>query len=110
MDDNFICSGSSDKNIIIWKKNNLNKFENYLILEGHLDSIKCLIYLNDKRIISGSQDNTIKIWLLSRKNYICSNTINEHNSCVSGLIGFNDDAFISSSYDKTIKVWISVKN
>jgi len=110
MDDNFICSGSSDKNIIIWKKNNLNKFENYLILEGHLDSVKCLIYLNDKRIISGSQDNTIKIWLLSRKNYICSNTISEHNSCVSGLIGFNDDAFISTSYDKTIKVWICVKN
>jgi WD40 repeat protein len=86
------------------------KFENYLILEGHLDSIKCLCILKDRRIISGSQDNIIKIWLFSRKGYICTNTINEHNASVSALININDEAFISSSYDKSIKIWIAVKN
>ena len=109
LNDNYICSGSSDKNIIIWKKNASSKFEKYLILEGHLEAVKCLIYFKDKRIISGSQDNIIKIWLLSRNNYICSHTICEHKSCVSGLVNFNNEAFISCSYDKTIKIWVYVK-
>ena len=55
-------------------------------------------------------DSTIKIWLLSRDNYICSFTIFEHNLNVSGLISINDYVFISSSYDKSIKVWIENNN
>ena len=89
------------------KKNKSLKYENYLILKGHSDAIKSLCFLKDKRIISGSDDCTIKIWLLSRNGYICNHTFNEHNSTISGLIGINDDLFISGSYDKSIKVWFS---
>ena len=50
IDNENFCSGSSDNNIIIWKKNSSSKYENYCILEGHTNSIKCLAYLKDKRI------------------------------------------------------------
>ena len=34
----------------------------YKILKGHTDAVQCLIELNDQQILTGSRDNTMKVW------------------------------------------------
>ena len=31
-------------------------------LKGHTSCVNCLVYIDDNRLVSGSSDNTIKIW------------------------------------------------
>jgi WD40 repeat protein len=62
--DDLYASGSQNNEIIIW---NLSNPINFFSPKdsGHTDSIECLAVSNDKRtLISGSFDNTIKLWSL----------------------------------------------
>ncbi|RNA35496.1 F-box WD repeat-containing 1A, partial [Brachionus plicatilis] len=54
-----LASGSGDKTIKIWKKNN---FELINTLNGHSNDILCLAVLKNGDLASGSQDETIRIW------------------------------------------------
>lgn len=56
----FLVSGASDRNIILW---NLNNDDDTIVLKGHEDSITCLADLQDGRnIVSCSIDQKIIIW------------------------------------------------
>ena len=110
INENKICSASSDKKIIIWERKNVNsKFQFKLQLEGHKESIRALISLNDGRIISGSVDESIRIWININDKYICSEIILDNKKGVSSLVKFNNEIFISGSWDKSIKVWVFTK-
>ncbi|CAD8060830.1 unnamed protein product [Paramecium primaurelia] len=70
--DQFI-SGSNDKQIIIWKRNQSNSWISQQKLNGHTNLI-----------VSGSCDNQIKFWL-KQNEWICSQIITDHNVGVYGL-------------------------
>ena len=72
-------------------------------LYGHTASVKSLILLNDKYIVSGSEDKLIKVWRLD--NLECVKTIDGHKDTINSIIAINDSQIISASVDKTIKVW-----
>ena len=55
----YICSASKDKTLRIW---NLQNQTTEKILMGHTDYVRCLMYLPDGRILSGSDDKTMRIW------------------------------------------------
>lgn len=58
---------------------------------------------NGKNIITGSSDETIKIWDL---NGICLKTFKGHSSKVSTIsISPDGKTIVSGSYDKMIKIW-----
>ena len=52
-------------------------------------------------IISGSDDNTIKIW----SNYKNIGELKGHTDSIRSLCKISDNLFASSSFDKTIKIW-----
>ncbi|RNA21377.1 vegetative incompatibility WD repeat [Brachionus plicatilis] len=54
-----LASGSGDKTIKIWNKNNFNLKNT---LNGHSNDILCLAVLKNGDLASGSQDETIRIW------------------------------------------------
>ena len=56
-----------------------------------------------KKIITGSTDNTIKIWNLETGE--CLKTLEDHKGWVTSILLYNDNKFISCSDDKTIKIW-----
>ena len=58
IDDNFFASGSFDNNIKIW---DFDKKKCIKTLRGHQANVICIIKYNDK-LISCSNDGTIKIW------------------------------------------------
>jgi WD40 repeat protein len=61
-----LASGSSDKNIIIWKMKPDQKWQATAILQGHEDAVTCLarLSLNDGTLLlaSCSGDRTVRIW------------------------------------------------
>ncbi|KAG2230326.1 hypothetical protein INT48_008818 [Thamnidium elegans] len=70
-------------------------------LVGHVDSVYCLQF-DDKKIITGSRDRSIKVWDLQR--YQCTHTLNGHQGSVLCL-EYNDDMIVSGSSDHTVIVW-----
>ncbi|CAD5120477.1 unnamed protein product [Dimorphilus gyrociliatus] len=73
-----------------------------LVLKGHDDHvITCLEYSGD-RIVSGSDDNTLKVW--NSKTGMCVLTLQGHTGGV-WCSQIMDNKLISGSTDRTLRVW-----
>ncbi|KAG0221636.1 hypothetical protein BGX31_009658, partial [Mortierella sp. GBA43] len=70
-------------------------------LPGHTEGIYC-IQFDDTKIVSGSRDNTIKIWDPSSGR--CLRTYTGHNASVLCL-QYDESRIVSGSSDTTIIVW-----
>lgn len=70
-------------------------------LSGHHSDVLCVTVTDDK-IISGSDDQTIKIWDLGTGELL--NTLSGHNSGIYSII-VNKGKIISASSDRTVKIW-----
>lgn len=81
-----------------WRKGfySLKKFA------GHSDGVLCCKYDNNKLLMTGSYDTSIKIWNTDTGNLI--RTLNGHTMGVKAL-AFDDQKCISGGLDATIKVW-----
>ncbi|KAL6066979.1 NACHT domain-containing protein [Balamuthia mandrillaris] len=71
-------------------------------LAGHSGGIEYLQF-DERKIITCSVDETIKIWSLSEMK--CLHTIRGHTDCVLCLQFDEHDRLITSSDDHTIKLW-----
>jgi WD40 repeat protein len=123
-----IISGSSDTTIKIWSPNvhgiytcthTLGVANNNDPVLGHTNMVRSVAHLvtqdgNGVRIISGSGDNTIKIWAPNDAGvYTCTQTLGVgpnndpalgHTAWVES-VALDGDRIISGSYDTTIKIW-----
>lgn len=81
-----------------WRKGlySLKKFQ------GHSDGVLCCQYDNNKLLMTGSYDTTIKIWNTKTGELI--RTLTGHTMGVKSLV-FDDQKLISGGLDSTIKVW-----
>ncbi|KAF9967996.1 hypothetical protein BGZ70_007280 [Mortierella alpina] len=68
---------------------------------GHTEGIYC-IQFDDQKIVSGSRDNTIKIW--DMETGACRRTYVGHSASVLCL-QYDEDRIVSGSSDATINVW-----
>ena len=62
---------------------------------AHDKIIVCMIELHNKLIVTGSYDNTIKIWNISADSNSCEKTINEEGKIFS-LLEFEDNMLLAS--------------
>lgn len=80
-------------------------------LKGHEGAVKSFVYINDtKTLMSGSLDNTIKLWDLSNctnpSNVVCLKTLLGHNDYIRVLLYVEEMRIIASAgEDKIIKLW-----
>jgi hypothetical protein len=76
-------------------------------LEGHSDHLEghlhCLIQLADGRVVSGSRDQTLKVWNVNTG--YCERTLYGHSECVRCVVQLADGRVVSGSGDNTLKVW-----
>ena len=60
--------------------------------------------MNTKLILSGSGDNSIKIWNYETNELV--QTLTGHTNTVKSILYIpNTKYIVSGSYDKTIKIW-----
>lgn len=57
--ESFICSGSEDKSIRIWRFDDAQTSTPLRVLKGHVESVVCLQFDNYK-LVSGSGDKSIR--------------------------------------------------
>lgn len=113
---NLNLSGVNDETIVdqtISKKSITNKFS----LRGHFDAVRCLAFHpTESALITGSEDQTIKLWNLdksSMSNKKNSNvdiesvyTFRKHsNSVLSVVLSSDGDHMLSSGLDSQILLW-----
>ncbi|MCL4136217.1 UNVERIFIED_CONTAM: hypothetical protein GTU68_051891, partial [Idotea baltica] len=71
--------------------------------EGHEEGVSC-VQFDENRIVSGSHDNTIKVWNRRTNSQWSVQTLVGHSGMVRCL-HLADNRIVSGSADKTIKVW-----
>ena len=83
----------------------VSKFKCLKTLKGHSYGVLSVAYSPDgTKIISGSRDNTIKIWDANTGQ--CLKTLEGHSNMISSVAYSPDGTeIISGSEDKTIKIW-----
>ena len=108
----ILGTSSDDFRIGIWEYLN-DTLEKPKYLLGHTDNVTSILWLNNNILLSGSFDNTIKIWNI--QNLICLNTIKEHQSYIFSIdncplfpslifISSNDNTIRSFNYNNLVKL------
>lgn len=97
IDDNMVILGFYDNTMLI---KNRSTEQIVCRLVGHEEMVRCL-KVSGERIISGSDDKTIRIW---DQNGLLLRTLEGHEEAVTCLqvIG---QTIISGSEDKTVRIW-----
>ena len=82
--------------------------------QGYTDVVNCVAKLTDTTFVSGSYDQTLKLWNVEDGNVICTfeghtdavrcdgDDILDRVTCVAKL---TDTIFVSGSYPETMKLW-----
>jgi WD40 repeat protein len=101
--DGSMIAAAVGQNIEVW---NVTSKEKIWTLTGHTGEIRGVAFSPDgKSIVSGSRDNTIKIWDIE-SGWEIKTFQNVHDSYFESL-SYSPDGrhFLTTSQDKTIKIW-----
>jgi WD40 repeat protein len=74
-----------------------------ITFQGHENTVYALAMLPDGRVVSGSQDETLKLWDIDKQQ--CLATLEGHRHTVYALAVLPDGRVVSGSLDKTLKLW-----
>ena len=72
-------------------------------LSGHGDWVMALAVTGDGRVVSGSDDRTVKVWDLNSGQE--QRTLSEHGGGVRTLALTGDGRVVFGSYDGTVRLW-----
>ena len=72
-------------------------------LSGHSDRVNAVAVLDADRIVSGSDDKTLKVWSVTSGE--CLQTLSGHSYCVSAVAVLDADRIVGGSHDHTLEVW-----
>ena len=70
---------------------------------GHLGSVWTLALLENGQLVSGSRDQTIKIW--NTASGVVLNTLSGHTNEIVALAVLPNNCLASGARDSTIKIW-----
>ena len=106
-EDKRIASGSYDGNISISSYDvNERKWKREIYkTKAHIGWVTSLCALNGNRLLSGSDDCSIKLWTISDVALTLIKEIKEHTDYVCKVIPLSKERYASCSNDGTVKVW-----
>ena len=106
-EDKRIASGGTDGNISISSYNIAKKTWKIDIHreEAHNLCVNSLCTLNDNKLLSGSDDYSIKVWSVSNVDIKLIKELKEHTYNVRRIIALSNERFASCAADKTIRIW-----
>jgi WD40 repeat protein len=91
------------KNPIIIRNVNEDFIPSYT-LNGHNGHVRTLIQIEDGRLASASDDNSVRIWDTD-DNFNCTDALSEHTSNVYTVTQLQNGKIASGSSDNTIRIW-----
>ena len=74
----------------------------FALCRGHEHTVYSVCVTQDGKIVSGSEDKTVRVWDMQGKELaICRG----HEDSVNSVCVTNDGKIMSGSHDKTIRAW-----
>lgn len=105
-DDNYpeglIYTGSNDRTILAYIPDVPDPI---FKLEGHANAVSALFAGKFGTLLSGSWDQTAKVWLQQK----CVMTLSEHEAAIWAVNILPSGSMLTGSADKTIKLWTAGK-
>jgi WD40 repeat protein len=92
---------------LVNRPKNFNRTGLLKVLEGHTDRIRGVEILKDERILSYSDDTTLRLW---DKDDNFSKVLEGHTDSIDGVSILEDGKIISYSKDRTLRLWDSQGN
>ena len=81
-------------------------FEEEATLVGHTRGVRCMTVLDDGRVVSGSDDTTLIVWVVGDDGaFVAAQTLSGHTGIVYCTAQLDDGRLASGSNDNTLKVW-----
>lgn len=106
LNDGRLASGSCDTKIRIY---NLDNYQCELIIKEHSQAINSLCTLENGCLVSSSDDGTIMMFEINKKEYKLLTTLAKHSNSVTKVIKLSNNRLGSCSLDRTIKIWNTEK-
>ena len=104
-DDLITGGGFSDPTVKVWRRANpAADYSRVETLAGHAAGVESVAVMADGRIVSGSDDKSVKIWSLVTKS--CVDTLMGHSDIVRGVAVLPYNELVSVSADKSLKIWM----
>ena len=102
---------TANDNANIYLINRLSqRYDNYLKLSGHNNTVVKILQLENEQIISGSYDGKVKIWYkLFDGNFNCAMTLHLFNDYIRNFLFMEDGRILITGDDKTLRA-LGVKN
>lgn len=100
-DGTFVATACQDKTLRLWSVADRKEVK---VLQGHAGFVVCVAYsLDGARILSGSRDNTAKLWDSNGGNVV---TLRGHEGAVT-CVAFSPDGqrCLTGSTDCTVRLW-----
>ena len=72
-------------------------------LEGHTSEVHAVAVLDEKRVVSASYDQTLRVWDVESGETI--RTLEGHTSIVNAVAVLGERRVVSASFDSTLRVW-----
>ncbi|MCQ2820057.1 MAG: hypothetical protein MJ252_22550 [archaeon] len=96
-------SKDTSANKIVFK----NEFKCVKTLNGHTDSIECMIMIDENRIVTSAQEGIIKLWNIQNLEELKKPIMiyKGHTDAVFSVLKFTEFKLVSCSRDKTIRIW-----
>ncbi len=93
-----IVTGDGENDLKVWDTSHGEEIET---LSGHEGPITCVAFMPDGSIVSGSCDNTVRVWTGGK-----ATVLRGHADEVTALVlDSKGTRIISASEDKTIRIW-----
>ena len=107
----IIITNKSSGAMKVWQKQKDSEMYDLTItLSEHQQAVTSIIQLSDEKLITGSKDNTIKLWDISENSLKCTQTLSKHKLGVCALCELTGRRFASASDDTTIGIWEEENN
>ena len=73
------------------------------VIQGHEFPVDCVVALADGRVVSGSSDNTLRVW--NPDTGECLQVLQGHECSVMCVVALADGRVVSGSRDRTLRLW-----
>ncbi|EGD74264.1 hypothetical protein PTSG_06273 [Salpingoeca rosetta] len=94
-----MVSASNDKSVLIWS---LRTSRSTFRCTGHTDKVYTARFLGHTKVVSASQDRTMKLWNAARG--ISERTYLLHSTCYD-IASVDGPRFLSGHFDKYVREW-----
>ena len=99
-DDGMTAVTGQGKDVLVW---NVPLTKQTAALSGHTQPVRCVAAYNG-RVVSGSQDATLRVWGLSGQKWTCLHVLEGHTQTVRSVCVQNN-VILSGSQDQTLHAW-----